>query len=213
MPRKLATSATIPSFVLPEVTVAVRTSRLFCGKAEKPRISKPVWAPSGESRLKAIKLRIAWKFTLIAFCLLSTTDCSRTAFSYSKSDPGLAPDYRRIVLRDLQAGRSPITSGETTKDEPATPDRQERSIFLNVERLGSVEISGVSQVRHPTKGLVWLTCIRSYPEGRLSTDYAIFIRDNKIVDARNSIVPDACAKQQYLPLIVIPPPRGRSTIY
>ena len=83
----------------------------------------------------------------------------------------------------------------------------------NVERLGSVEISGVSQVRHPTKGLVWLTCIRSYPEGRLSTDYAIFIRDNKIVDARNSIVPDACAKQQYLPLIVIPPPRGRSTIY
>jgi hypothetical protein len=96
-----------------------------------------------------------WKFTLIAFFLVSTAGCSSTAVPYSASDPGLAPDYRRIVLRDLQAGRSPITLREITKDEPAAPGGPGRSIFLNVERLGSVEVSGVSQVRRPTKGLVW----------------------------------------------------------
>jgi hypothetical protein len=50
MPAKIATSASRPSFGLPELTVAVRTSLLSCGKAEKPRKSSPGWEPSGESR-------------------------------------------------------------------------------------------------------------------------------------------------------------------
>jgi hypothetical protein len=51
MPAKTATSASRPMFGLPEATVAVRTPLLSCGKAEKPRISSPVWEPSGESRV------------------------------------------------------------------------------------------------------------------------------------------------------------------
>ena len=51
MPGKMARSAPRPPFGLPDAPVAVRTSRLSCGKAGKARISKPVPGSSGESRL------------------------------------------------------------------------------------------------------------------------------------------------------------------
>ena len=51
MPAKIARSAPRPPFGLPEVLVAVRTSRLSCGKAGKARIFTPVRESSGESRL------------------------------------------------------------------------------------------------------------------------------------------------------------------
>ena len=40
MPAKMARSAPRPSFGLPEVLVAVRTSRLSCRKAEKRKYSR-----------------------------------------------------------------------------------------------------------------------------------------------------------------------------
>jgi hypothetical protein len=41
------------AFGLPEVLVAVSTSRLSCKRAGKTRTLMPVWDSSGESRLKA----------------------------------------------------------------------------------------------------------------------------------------------------------------
>src|SRR5450830_1905519 len=41
-----------PPFGLPDAPVAVRTSRLSCGKAGKARIFTPVWDSSGESRIR-----------------------------------------------------------------------------------------------------------------------------------------------------------------
>jgi hypothetical protein len=51
MPGKMARSAPRPPFGLPDAPVAVRTSRLSCGKAGKARIFTPVWDSSGEFRL------------------------------------------------------------------------------------------------------------------------------------------------------------------
>jgi hypothetical protein len=51
MPAKKARSAPRPPFGLPELTVAVGTSRLSCSKAGKRRVFTPVREPSGESRL------------------------------------------------------------------------------------------------------------------------------------------------------------------
>ena len=48
MPGKMARSAPRPPFGLPEVPVAVRTSRLSCRKAGKARIFTPVRESSGE---------------------------------------------------------------------------------------------------------------------------------------------------------------------
>jgi hypothetical protein len=52
MPTKMARSASRPPIALPEMTVALRTSRLPCKRPRKSRISKPVRESSGESRLK-----------------------------------------------------------------------------------------------------------------------------------------------------------------
>jgi hypothetical protein len=52
MPEKMARSAPHPAFGLPEVLVAVHTSRLSCRKAGKAQILAPVWESSGESRLR-----------------------------------------------------------------------------------------------------------------------------------------------------------------
>ena len=56
MPAKMTRSAPRPLFGLPAVTGAVGTSLLSCGKAEKPRMSSPVWGPSGESRLMGARM-------------------------------------------------------------------------------------------------------------------------------------------------------------
>ena len=55
MPGKMARSAPRPPFGLPDAPVAVRTSRLSCGKAGKARIFTPVWDSSGESRLNRLR--------------------------------------------------------------------------------------------------------------------------------------------------------------
>ena len=52
MPVKIARSAPRPSFGLPELLVAIHTSRQSCCKAGKARIFTPVRESSGESRLR-----------------------------------------------------------------------------------------------------------------------------------------------------------------
>ena len=53
MPVKIARSAPRPSFGLPELLVAIHTSRQSCSKAGKARIFTPVRESSGESRFAA----------------------------------------------------------------------------------------------------------------------------------------------------------------
>ena len=55
MPAKMAKSAHRPTSRLPEVTVAIRTSLLSCGKAGKTRVFMPVRELSGESRLSSME--------------------------------------------------------------------------------------------------------------------------------------------------------------
>ena len=52
MPAKIARLATRPPFWIPEVSVAVRSSRPSCSKAEKSRIFMADRQSSGESRFK-----------------------------------------------------------------------------------------------------------------------------------------------------------------
>ena len=51
MPAKIARSAARPPFGLPEMLVAVHTSRLSCREAEKAPIFMPVQESSGESKI------------------------------------------------------------------------------------------------------------------------------------------------------------------
>jgi hypothetical protein len=56
MPVKIARSAPRPSFGLPELLVAIHTSRQSCYKAGKARIFSPVRESSGESRLSCVNM-------------------------------------------------------------------------------------------------------------------------------------------------------------
>ena len=151
------------------------------------------------------------RISLLLLFILSTNviGCSNPMNSYS-SNFGPMPDYRQIVLRDLQ-GRDQ-GAGKATADNQATlPARG--SVFVNRSSLGRVEISGATKVLHNTRGPVWLACIRSFPVGRPSTDYAIFLKDNGIVDARTSLSLDNCASRQYSLLIIIPSVGSRSPLF
>ena len=53
MPGKMARSDPRPAFGLPEVLVAVSTSRLSCKRAGKTRTLMPVGDSSGESRINS----------------------------------------------------------------------------------------------------------------------------------------------------------------
>ena len=61
MPVKIARSAPRPAFGLPELLVAIHTSRQSCYEAGKARIFTPVRESSGESR-------IIWMTTLATVC-------------------------------------------------------------------------------------------------------------------------------------------------
>src|SRR5262249_11816837 len=52
------------AFGLPEVLVAVSTSRLSCKRAGKTRTLMPVWESSGESRLRSAEMKISQTSTL-----------------------------------------------------------------------------------------------------------------------------------------------------
>jgi hypothetical protein len=52
MPGKMARSDPRPSFGLPELLVAIHTSRQSCCKGGKARIFTPVRESSGESRVR-----------------------------------------------------------------------------------------------------------------------------------------------------------------
>jgi hypothetical protein len=58
MPRKMAKLAPRPPFGLPEVRVAVCTSRRSCGKAGRAQIFTAVRKPSGESQFEPLRERV-----------------------------------------------------------------------------------------------------------------------------------------------------------
>jgi hypothetical protein len=64
MPAKMARSAPRPPFRLPEITVAVCTSRWSCSKVGKAQIFKAVPETSGKSQLKHVPAQICFLFSV-----------------------------------------------------------------------------------------------------------------------------------------------------
>ena len=150
------------------------------------------------------------KLVLLFLLSMGITGCGTMATPEGMQDFGQPPDHVRIILRDLE-GRTPVAAKDPAEKNLA--DHAKTSVFANRASLGRVEISDVAPALHNTMGPVWLSCIRSFPSGKPATDYAIFIKDNKIVDVRAALPPDDCEPRQYRPLIVIPPPPVSSRSY
>jgi len=100
-----------------------------------------------------------------------------------------APDAKAIVLRYLKKEQIPA--------RPEVIDPGPGSLFGDVEKLGEVELSPPSPVQHPTLGWTWLSCLRVHPAAGPASDYALFIGDGRIRDARLSVATDGCATRSY----------------
>ena len=59
MPGKMARSDPRPSFGLPDLLVAIHTSRQSCSKAGKAQMFALVWESSGESRINVRLVHIS----------------------------------------------------------------------------------------------------------------------------------------------------------
>src|SRR6266436_257844 len=115
MPVKIARSAPRPSFGLPELLVAIHTSRQSCCKAGKARIFTPVRESSGESR------SISWRIKKMKLLGLVCT------FLFLLGSPVVAATITYFVNEpltiDLGFGTGAVTGTITTDGTigPLTP--------------------------------------------------------------------------------------------
>ena len=134
----------------------------------------------------AINMRVSFYTRLeatVLFCA-ALACCGYTRHADYTALSGPKPDYRRIIAHNLQQ------HSDLLKKNP-------EPTLLQPNTLGALEISGVRWVQHHTEGWVWLACLRAHPAGRAPIDFSFFIRENRVVDVRTSVMIDDCARQNY----------------
>ena len=72
------------------------------------------------------------------------------------------------------------------------------------------EISDYSWV-HSVKGYSWFTCVRFQDRGHTRT-YALFIKDNEVIDARYAVETDGCGTRTYSPFALTEKPAGKGVL-
>jgi hypothetical protein len=97
MPGKMARSTLDQAFGLPEVLVAVSTSRLSCKRAGKTRTLMPVWDSSGESRMKSKYVQLTCMLVLAAGAL-NTHRCLCAIYMRSINPPKIEDLSRPTTL-------------------------------------------------------------------------------------------------------------------
>jgi hypothetical protein len=102
---------------------------------------------------------------------------------------GPAPDTKAVVLRYLHGTAIPPAADSA--------DPGPGQLFKDPAKLGAIELSTASAVQHDVLGWTWLACMRTHPSGKPAGDYALFIGDDRIRDARLGVVTDGCATRSY----------------
>jgi hypothetical protein len=133
-------------------------------------------------------LKHRWLFVIA--CAVSSLTVAGCGTVMTASPPqGPAPDTRAVVLRYLR--------GTPDKPGPDSGDPGPGQLFKDPPKLGAIELSPASLVQHDAMGWTWLACMRTHPIGKSANDYALFIGDDRIRDARLSVVTDGCATRSY----------------
>ena len=120
---------------------------------------------------------------IVLFCV-ALECCGYVEYRNNIPFPDPKPDYRRIIAHNLQ-------------HHPGLFEENPEPTLNKSDTLGPLEISGIRWVQHHTEGWVWLACLRAHPAGRALIDFAIFIRRDRVVDIRTSVISDGCASQNY----------------
>jgi len=131
-----------------------------------------------------------------ALAVLMLTGCGSVMTVERPQDP--PPDAKAIILRYLRGEQLPQTQ--------LAGDPGPGSLFGDMHKLGVVELSSPSLVQHPALGWTWLTCLRTHPADKPASDYALFVGNDRIRDARLSVAVDGCGTRSYEVLGQIKPP-------
>lgn len=136
---------------------------------------------------------------------LAVTLGAGSAGALTANEPGNGPppDLRAIIAANLQ------------KPDPELGDPDDESgggaIFPARRRVSEVELSDAARrtltMRH---GWAWQTCMRATVDGRRLT-LAVFVAQNRVVEARTALVVDACEQAHYAALPVKRPVPKPST--
>jgi hypothetical protein len=102
MPGKMARSAPRPPFGLPEVLVAIHTSRQPCRKAGKAPIFTPIRESSGESRVNGSRTLVNAAVRLIPLTQVSLDVVYRVAGLVWS--PGRTPDGQGALAFRIPEG-------------------------------------------------------------------------------------------------------------
>ncbi len=120
-----------------------------------------------------------------ALALQALPSCSELAATNDVMPPGAEPPFVSLTASYLQSA---------LKDRAAYDDFQ---------------ISGVRWT-HAIRGWSWIACVHFQDHGRLRS-YAVFIQDDKVVDARYAVDTDGCEAQTYMQFDLLSGKLGRPT--
>jgi hypothetical protein len=120
-----------------------------------------------------------------AIALLALPGCSELAATSDVTPPSAEPPFVSLAANYLQSA---------LKERAAYDDFQ---------------ISGVRWV-HAIRGWNWLACVHFHDHGHLRS-YALFIQDDKVVDARYAVETDGCEAQAYMQFDLLTGKLGRPT--
>jgi hypothetical protein len=141
--------------------------------------------------------------TGLAIGLLGAS-CSMNSLASNEPTGETPPDARAAIKASLE---HPANASDLEQDDGV----RERSIFPVNRRVGNVGISS-AQIKTLTNlhGWAWETCMRATVDG-VDGNYAVFVANGKVVDARTALPVDHCEQQNYIPLSINrpePPPKS-----
>lgn len=109
-----------------------------------------------------------------------------------------ATAFKEIVLNYLRQAQG---EGKQYREEDLPPEVAisggAGTFFNDPSRLGVIELSPYSHVRHPTIGPVLMGCLKANGFGPKPAYYTVFIFGRHIADVRQSIIADKCEQQTY----------------
>jgi hypothetical protein len=114
-----------------------------------------------------------------------------------------AAQWRAAPVAALLALAACSTMPVDVATEPAAPPNYGLLVsntlkgYKGFSGYSNFEISDLRWV-HALTGWNWLTCVRYDDHGRQHA-YALFIKDNAVVNGRYATAPDLCGTQQYRP--------------
>jgi hypothetical protein len=108
------------------------------------------------------------------------------------------PNMKRIIQLNLQSA----DDVETTLRRERGPQPPEISIFTVSKEVSNVEIlNAQTKVQTNLYGWTWQTCIRA-TAGATKVTLAVFVLDQRVVEAHTALNVDRCDEGPYVPLPV-----------